>query len=68
MLLVYLEAKHVEQQEHLKRVTVQEVTSISACFSCLEIFLKRPVRDVCLYMGEATPTDPHFLFAVASQS
>ena len=28
---------------------------------------KRPASDACLYMGEATPPDPHFLFAIALQ-
>ena len=27
---------------------------------------KRPSRDACLYMGEATPPDPCFLFAIAA--
>ena len=31
------------------------------------LFKRLPVRDACLYMGEATPPDPHFLFAIASQ-
>ena len=29
--------------------------------------VKRPARDACLYMGEATLPDHHFLFAIASQ-
>ena len=32
--------------------------------------IKRPTREVYLYVGEATPPDlpdPHFLFAIASQ-
>ena len=29
-------------------------------------FIKRPARDACLYKGEATQPDPHFLFAVVS--
>ena len=38
------------------------------------IVIKRPTRDACLYMGEATPLapldlpdplDPHFVFAIA---
>ena len=42
--------------------------------SCVELgIIKRPSRDTCLYMGEATPLDsadpqnPDFLFAKASQ-
>ena len=31
------------------------------------MIIKRPTRDACLYVGEATPLDPHFLFAIASQ-
>ena len=29
--------------------------------------IKRPTRDAGLYMGEATPPDPHFLFPIAAQ-
>ena len=29
--------------------------------------IKCPVRNACLYIGEVTPPDPHFLFAIASQ-
>ena len=35
-----------------------------------EVRALHPVRDACLYMGEATlpdPPDPHFLFAIALQ-
>ena len=31
------------------------------------LIIMRPSRDACLYMGEATPPDPHFLFVLASQ-
>ena len=31
------------------------------------LIIKRLVRDACLYMGEATPPDPHFLFTIALQ-
>ena len=31
------------------------------------LIIMHPSRDACLYMGEATPPDPHFLFALASQ-
>ena len=39
----------------------------------IRIIIKRPARDVCLYMGEVNlldppdPPDPHFLFAIALQ-
>ena len=29
--------------------------------------IKCPARDACLYMGEATLPDPHFVFGIASQ-
>ena len=25
------------------------------------MIIKRPAKDACLYIGEATPLDPHFL-------
>ena len=33
----------------------------------INLTIKRPTRDACLCMGEATLPDPHFLFAIASQ-
>ena len=32
------------------------------------LIIKRLPRDACLYMGEVTPPDPHFLFTIALQA
>ena len=31
------------------------------------VIIKRPARDACLYIGEATPLDLQFLFTIALQ-
>ena len=47
-----------------------KMTALGISLKIIYLFLliiKRPMRDAFLCMGEATPPDPHFLFAIALQ-
>ena len=46
---------------------VQGHTRIAKLKSAYNSLIKCHARDACLYMGEATPQDQHFLFTIALQ-
>ena len=57
--------KQLAEQADLQLLNLFDL-KVFLSFVDWQIF-KCPMRDACLYMGEATPPDPHFLFAIALQ-